>query len=80
LTSLISRRAPVIGISFGNPYLLQDFPQMQTYIVAYGDMPSLQRAAARAVLGEIDINGKLPITLPSLYKRGAGIHLKARKK
>ena len=80
LSSLISRRAPVIGISFGNPYLLQDFPQMQTYIVAYGDMPSLQRAAARAVLGEIDINGKLPITLPSLYKRGAGIHLKARKK
>lgn len=67
----------MISISFGNPYLLQSFPNMRTYLVAYGDMPSLQRAAARAVLGEIDVTGKLPITLPSLYKRGTGIQLKA---
>ena len=77
LRELIARKAPVIGISFGNPYLLQEFPELQAYLVAYGDMPSLQRAAARAVLGEIDITGRLPITLPSLYARGTGIQLKA---
>lgn len=77
LTALLDRNAPVVGISFGNPYLLQSFPHMRTYLVAYGDMPSLQRAAARAVLGEIDITGRLPITLPSLYERGTGIQLKA---
>ncbi|MBA3442029.1 MAG: hypothetical protein H0T92_19390, partial [Pyrinomonadaceae bacterium] len=77
LTALLNRKAPVIGISFGNPYLLQSFPNMHTYLVAYGDMPSLQRAAASAVLGEIDVTGKLPITLPSLYERGSGIQLKA---
>jgi hypothetical protein len=49
---------------------------MRTYVVAYGDMPSLQQAAAAAVLGQTDITGKLPITLPGLYPRGTGIQLK----
>ncbi|MFN2452816.1 MAG: glycoside hydrolase family 3 protein [Pyrinomonadaceae bacterium] len=77
LSALLDSRAPVVGISFGNPYLLQSFPTLQTYMVAYGDMPSLQQAAARALLGQADITGKLPITLPSLYARGTGIQLKA---
>lgn len=70
----------VIGISFGNPYLLLSFPELQTYLVTYGDMPSLQEAAARALLGRIDVSGKLPITLSNLYPRGTGIELKAREK
>jgi len=51
---------------------------MKTYIVAYGDMPSLQRAAARAILGTQDITGHLPITLPGLHQRGTGIQLTKR--
>jgi len=65
----------VIGISFGNPYVLGSFPEMKTYVVAYGDMPSLQRAAARSILGLQDITGKLPISLPGLHPRGTGIRL-----
>jgi beta-N-acetylhexosaminidase len=78
LRKLLERKAPVVGISFGNPYLLQSFPQLKTYMVAYGDMPALQRAAARALVGEIDVSGKLPISLPSLHARGTGIQLKAQ--
>jgi beta-N-acetylhexosaminidase len=65
----------VIGVSFGNPYILSAFPEMSTYLVAYGDMSSLQRAAARSILGTQDISGKLPITLPGLLPRGTGIQL-----
>jgi beta-N-acetylhexosaminidase len=79
LTTLIAAKAPIVGISFGNPYLLQNFPGLRTYIVAYGDMPHLQHAVARALLGEIDIVGKLPISLPGLYPRGTGIQLRAAK-
>jgi beta-N-acetylhexosaminidase len=79
LNELIDRKAPLIGISFGNPYLLLSVPKLQTYLVAYGDMPSLQDATARALLGEIDLSGRLPISLPGLYPRGAGIQLKASK-
>lgn len=74
LNSVLEKHgAKTIGISFGNPYLLMSFPRLQTYMVAYGDMPSLQAAAARAVTGASSITGRLPITLPNLYARGTGI-------
>jgi len=79
LSALIGARAPIVGISFGNPYLLQSFPGLRTYLVAYGDMPSLQQAVARALLGEIDIGGRLPISLPGLYPRGTGIRVNKTK-
>jgi beta-N-acetylhexosaminidase len=79
LSAVIQSKVPTIGVSFGNPYLLQGFTGLRTYVVAYGDMPSLQQATARAVLGEIDITGKLPISLPGLYPRGTGVQLKAVK-
>ena len=79
LSALIEAKAPVVGISFGNPYLLQSFPGLRTYLVAYGDMPALQHAVARALLGEIDVVGKIPISLPGLYPRGTGIQLRAAK-
>ena len=79
LSALIAAKAPIVGISFGNPYLLQGFPGLRTYIVAYGDMPSLQQAVARALVGEIDIVGKLPISLPGLYPRGTGIQVQKIK-
>jgi beta-N-acetylhexosaminidase len=78
LRDLLQSDKPVVNISFGNPYLLKNFPQMKTYVVAYGDMVSLQRASVRAVLGEIDFKGKLPITIAPDAPRGTGIQLKAK--
>ncbi|MBP6004530.1 MAG: glycoside hydrolase family 3 C-terminal domain-containing protein [Pyrinomonadaceae bacterium] len=65
----------VIGVSFGNPYILSSFPELRTYVVSYGDMASLQRATARVLLGQQDVTGRLPISLPGLYPRGTGIQL-----
>jgi len=79
LSWLMSEEKPIVGISFGNPYLLESFRGLRTYVVTYGDMPALQQAAARALLGEIDVVGRLPISLPGLYPRGTGIQLKALK-
>jgi beta-N-acetylhexosaminidase len=76
LNELIERKIPIVGISFGNPYILMSFPKLQTYLVAYGDMPSLQEATARGLAGQIDIGGRLPISLPGMYPRGSGIQLK----
>jgi beta-N-acetylhexosaminidase len=80
LNELLNRHAPLIGISFGNPYVLLSFPKLQTYLVSYGDMPSLQEATAQVLLGQSDIKGRLPISLPGLYPRGTGIQLKAHPK
>jgi len=75
LRELLQSDKKIVNISFGNPYLLNNFPEMKTYVVAYGDMPSLQRAMARALTGEIDFKGKLPITVGD-YKAGVGISIK----
>ncbi len=76
LRELIAKEKKVIGTSFGNPYILSGIPQLKTYVVAYGDMPDLQRAAVRSIFGMQDTTGKLPITLPGLYPRGTGIQLR----
>ena len=78
LQQLLSENRNVVGISFGNPYLLMEFPALKTYLVAYGDMASLQRAAARSVLGEQAITGRLPISLPGLSARGTGIQVEKK--
>ena len=72
LRELLQTDKKIVSLSFGNPYLLNNFPEMKTYVVAYGDMSSLQRAAARALVGEIPFKGKLPITI-GVYKSGTGI-------
>jgi beta-N-acetylhexosaminidase len=78
LRDLLANNKDVIGVSFGNPYILGSFPQLKTYMVAYGDMASLQRASANALFGAQDITGRLPISLPGLYPRGTGIQLTKR--
>jgi beta-N-acetylhexosaminidase len=76
LRDLIAKNKKVVGVSLGNPYILDAFPEMKTYMVAYGDMPALQGAAVKAMFGMQDITGRLPISLPGLYPRGTGIQLK----
>ena len=75
---LIKRDLPLIVISFGNPYLLTALPNAKNYLAAYSPFPFSQRAAAKAVLGEIEISGKLPVSLPGLHQRGDGIILKRK--
>ncbi len=75
LRAVLRSEKPVINIAFGNPYLLRGFPEMKNYIVAYGDMTSLQRASAEAITGKIEFKGKLPITVGD-YPRGTGLQLK----
>jgi beta-N-acetylhexosaminidase len=75
---LIASQAPLLVISLGNPYLLGAMPQSPSYLLAYNLFPVSQRAAARALVGETDLNGKLPVSLPGLYPRGHGLSVARR--
>lgn len=75
LQKVLESDKPLVGLSFGNPYLLLSYPNIKTYVVAYGDMPSLQKATANAISGNQDFYGKLPITVGN-YPRGTGLSLK----
>ncbi len=71
--SAIAARKPLVVTAFGNPYVLSQFPQISTYVLAWGQADISQRAAARALLGEIPITGKLPIGIPPYHSFGEGL-------
>jgi beta-N-acetylhexosaminidase len=75
----MTTRLPLVTISFGNPYLLNALPDSPSYLLAWSPFPVSQRAAAKAVLGEIEINGMLPVTLPGLYERGSGMKVEQKR-
>jgi len=64
IEELQRRKEHPIVMAFGNPYFLQQIPDVSAYVVAWGGFPVSQGAAARAVLGQIPMSGKLPITIP----------------
>ena len=66
-------KVPIIGISFGTPYLLREVPSLGTYVCAYGIQPVMQIAAINALFGDAPFTGHLPITIPGFYARGHGI-------
>ena len=73
IPQLLALGKPVVVVSFGSPYLLRDFPDLRTYLCAWGGQDIAQVAVAQALFGEAAIGGKLPITIPGLAKRGDGI-------
>jgi beta-glucosidase-like glycosyl hydrolase/CubicO group peptidase (beta-lactamase class C family) len=70
IESIYKSGKPVISIGFGSPYLIERFPQAQTWLSAFGISDVAQVSVARALFGEIPIRGQLPVTIP-------GIDLKA---
>ena len=72
---MVEGERPVVVVSFGSPYFLRHFPDVDSYLCAYRNVPEAQVAAVKAVFGEIDVRGKLPVSLPGLFPIGHGIEL-----
>jgi beta-N-acetylhexosaminidase len=69
---------PVITLAFGSPYLIERFPQAETWLGAFGISDVAQISMARALFGEIDVRGHLPVTIPGVQlKAGFGIEVPA---
>jgi beta-N-acetylhexosaminidase len=64
---------PFVFTVFGSPYVLTQMPELPSYIVTYDTSPLAESAAVRAITGEIEFKGKLPISLPGLYPIGHGL-------
>jgi beta-glucosidase-like glycosyl hydrolase/CubicO group peptidase (beta-lactamase class C family) len=76
INNLMSSGKKVVLVSHGNPYILSDFPQAGTYLCNYGDAKVSEEALVKAFWGEINIQGKLPVSIPNTgYKAGCGIKL-----
>lgn len=67
-----------IAVSFGSPYFLRHFPEVNAYVCLYRNTLPAQETAARAIFGEIDTEGRLPVSIPGLFSVGHGLSLKRK--
>ena len=73
--TLAASGKPVALVALGNPYLLRNFPGVSAYLATYSTVPVSEVAAVRALWGEIQIQGHLPVTIPGLASLGDGIQV-----
>lgn len=57
-------------IAMGNPYLVQDFRAISTYLCTFSDAPTSELSAVKVLFGELVPHGRLPVTLPGIAARG----------
>ena len=69
---------PNVVISFGNPYLVSEFPDVGSYVLAWSGSTASQVAAADALLGRFDITGRTPTRVPGFAEIGDGIRIPKR--
>ncbi|MGA9977071.1 MAG: glycoside hydrolase family 3 N-terminal domain-containing protein [Candidatus Sulfotelmatobacter sp.] len=65
--------AKTVVVAMGNPYLASDFPKIENYVCTFSNASVSELGAIKALFGEIVIRGHLPVTIPNVAQRGAGI-------
>ncbi len=65
-------------VAMGNPYLASDFPKIENYMCTFSNATVSEVAAIKALFGEIPIRGHLPVTIPNIAQRGAGLERPAQ--
>ncbi|MGA7382973.1 MAG: glycoside hydrolase family 3 protein [Terriglobales bacterium] len=79
LQKILERGADkTVVLAMGNPYLAQSFPMVQNYLCTFSNVSISEVSAVRALFGEIAIHGHLPVTIPGVAQRGAGIERPAQ--
>jgi beta-N-acetylhexosaminidase len=66
-----------VVLAMGNPYLAQDFPAIEDYVCTFSDVAVSEVSVVKALFGEIAIHGHLPVSIPGVAERGAGIEVPA---
>jgi beta-N-acetylhexosaminidase len=65
-------------VAMGNPYLASDFPKIENYMCTFSNATVSEVAAIKALFGEIPIRGHLPVSIPNIAQRGAGLERPAQ--
>jgi beta-N-acetylhexosaminidase len=74
LENLLNHAAEkTVVLAMGNPYVASDFPPVQNYICTFSNATVSEISAVKALFAEIPVRGHLPITIPNIAQRGAGI-------
>jgi beta-N-acetylhexosaminidase len=74
LRQILANAGPrTVVVAVGTPYVAAEFPEIQTYLCTFSAASISEFSAVKALFGEIPIHGHLPVTIPNIAQRGAGI-------
>jgi beta-N-acetylhexosaminidase len=79
LDSVAAQNKPFVTVCFGNPYTATFLPKLPAVLLGYEFSDFTERAAAKALAGEMPVAGKLPISLPGMFPVGHGLTRAARQ-
>jgi beta-N-acetylhexosaminidase len=60
----------VVTVALRTPYDLALYPEAPTHLATYGVLPPSMEALAAGLFGEIELVGRLPVSIPGLASRG----------
>ena len=66
-------------VALGSPYVLSQFPEVQTYLCTFSNVKVSEISAVKALFGEIPTNGRMPVTIPNIAQRGEGLSAPAQR-
>jgi beta-N-acetylhexosaminidase len=67
-----------VVVAMGSPYIISQFPETQTYLCTFSNVHVSEISAVKAMFGEIPMSGHLPVTIPNIAVRGAGLNSPAQ--
>jgi beta-N-acetylhexosaminidase len=70
---LASAGSKTVVLAMGSPYMASNYPEVQNYLCLYSTVTVSEISAVKAIFGEIPLRGTLPVTLPRIASRGAGL-------
>lgn len=73
VNQLLAGGKPVVVLAFGSPYLIEAFPAAKTWLAVFSTVDVAQRAAIRALFGQVAIGGRIPVSVPGVVAAGAGL-------
>ena len=80
IKKILKLNTPTVVTSFKSPYIISLLPGVTTLLNAYSFSYSSQNASLKAILGETDIKGKLPVSIPDTkFEIGYGIEMEKSK-
>ena len=76
--ALLDTGVPVVVAAMRNPYDIASFAEAETYVTTYGYTATQVESLVRALYGETDPSGRLPVPIPDgtggfLYPYGHGL-------
>ncbi len=63
---LLNRKKNIIAVGTRTPYELKVFPEIPTYLAAFGNRPLVWGEVAQVLLGRSKALGTLPVTIPEI--------------